>query len=553
MSEEMVVIVAGGEAPPRDAALEVPPGAPVVAADGGVDHARALGLEVTLAIGDFDSVSPGGVDAAAAEGARVERHPAAKDATDLELALDAALDLEPARILVLAGVGERLDHLAAALLLLGSSRYAGVELDARIGNARLHVVRDRRTLHGEPGELVSLLPLHGHAEGVTTDGLVVSARRRDARSGFEPRCLQRLRCGGGDRLAGARNAPRRAPRRTPGEGPGGSPRRRARAARGGLRRRRRGRTTVVLVAHDSFVVSDDVKRAFERSSGLELQVLLTGDAGETLSKALLTAGDPQGDVLFGVDSNLLSRALAGDLFEPYEPPRLARIPPQYVLDPEHRVTPVDHGEVCLNYDRAWFAERQAEPPRSLDDLAQPEYAELLVVENPATSTPGLAFLLATIARYGDGGWQRYWRQLRENDVLVVDGWEEAYRERFSGAAGSRRRSSGSRLVRDEPARRGDLPRPAAEAGADRGRRRQLLPARSSSRACSAARRTRTARARSSTSCSGGGSRRTSRCRCSSCRCSPPRRCRPSSRRSRPSRRSRWSSTPRRSRRTGTRG
>jgi len=172
VSEEMVVIVAGGEAPPPDAALEVPPGASVVAADGGVDHARALGLEVTLAIGDFDSVSPGGVDAAAAEGARVERHPAAKDSTDLELALDAALDLEPARILVLAGVGERLDHLAAALLLLGSAHYVGVELDARIGNARLHVVRDRRTLHGEPGELVSLLALHGPADGVRTEGLL---------------------------------------------------------------------------------------------------------------------------------------------------------------------------------------------------------------------------------------------------------------------------------------------------------------------------------------------------------------------------------------------
>jgi thiamine transport system substrate-binding protein len=195
--------------------------------------------------------------------------------------------------------------------------------------------------------------------------------------------------------------------------------------------------TVVLVAHDSFVVSDDVKRTFERSSGLQLEILLTGDAGETVSKALLTAGDPQGDVLFGVDSNLLSRALAGDLFERYESPRLARIPPRYVLDPEHRVTPIDHGEVCLNYDKVWFAEQQAEPPRSMDDVAQPEYAGLLIVENPATSTPGLAFLLATIARYGEGGWQRYWRQLRDNDVLVVDGWEEAYRTRFSGAAGSR--------------------------------------------------------------------------------------------------------------------
>ena len=172
MSEELVVVVAGGEAPAAEAAQAVPRGAPVVAADGGVDHARALGLEVSLAIGDFDSASPAGVAAAEAEGARVERHPAAKDATDLELALDAALELDPARVLVLAGVGERLDHLAAALLLLGSSRYADVQLDAQIGPALLHVIRDTRTLEGEPGELLSLLPLHGRAEGVRTEGLV---------------------------------------------------------------------------------------------------------------------------------------------------------------------------------------------------------------------------------------------------------------------------------------------------------------------------------------------------------------------------------------------
>jgi thiamine pyrophosphokinase len=171
VSEKLVVVVAGGEAPAPEAGRAVPRGAPVVAADGGVDYARALGLDVTLAIGDFDSVSRDGVAAAEAAGARVERHPAAKDATDLELALDSALDLDPSRVLVLAGVGKRLDHLAAALLLLGSPRYAGVDLDARIGDARLHVVRDRRTLDGEPGELVSLLPLHGPAEGVTTEGL----------------------------------------------------------------------------------------------------------------------------------------------------------------------------------------------------------------------------------------------------------------------------------------------------------------------------------------------------------------------------------------------
>ncbi len=194
-------------------------------------------------------------------------------------------------------------------------------------------------------------------------------------------------------------------------------------------------TDVVLVTHDSFVISDEVRRAFEQASALKLRVLQSGDAGELLTKALLTAGNPQGDVLFGVDNNLLSRALDGDLFDAYESPMLQSVDGGYVLDRKYRVTPIDHGEVCLNVDKVWFAERRLPPPRSLDDLTDPRYARLLVVENPATSTPGLAFLLATIARYGDEGWQDYWRALRENRVLIVDGWEEAYNVRFSGSAG----------------------------------------------------------------------------------------------------------------------
>jgi thiamine transport system substrate-binding protein len=197
-----------------------------------------------------------------------------------------------------------------------------------------------------------------------------------------------------------------------------------------------GSDEVVLVTHSSFVVSDDVRRDFETESGRTLRILQTGDAGEALTRALLTAGSPEGDVFFGVDSNLLSRALEGDLFEAYESPGLENVQPEYVLDEEHRVTPIDRGDVCLNYDRGWFRERGSSPPRSLADLTRPEYEGLLVVQNPATSTPGLAFLLATIARFGADGWRDYWRQLRENDVLVVSGWEEAYNARFSGAAGS---------------------------------------------------------------------------------------------------------------------
>jgi thiamine transport system substrate-binding protein len=193
-------------------------------------------------------------------------------------------------------------------------------------------------------------------------------------------------------------------------------------------------TEVVLLTHDSFAVSKPVQRAFEDETGLRLRILQAGDANETLNRALLTAGDPQGDVIFGIDDSVLSRALAGDLLEEYEPDELATVARGFEA-PDARVTPIDHGEVCLNVDRAWFADRGIAPPKRLEELTQPRYRNLLVVENPATSSPGLAFLLATVARFGDG-WESFWRALRANGVLAVDGWEEAYTQQFSGAAGS---------------------------------------------------------------------------------------------------------------------
>ena len=176
MADEVVVVVAGGEAPRPEPVLAVPQGATVVAADGGLEHARALGLEVTVAVGDFDSASPEAVREAEAAGVRVDRHPAEKDATDLELALETALTFAPSRILVLAGAGDRLDHLVSALLLLGSARWSAVEVDAEIGPARVHVIRGQRELAGRAGELISLLALHGPAEAVWTEGLVYELR-----------------------------------------------------------------------------------------------------------------------------------------------------------------------------------------------------------------------------------------------------------------------------------------------------------------------------------------------------------------------------------------
>jgi thiamine transport system substrate-binding protein len=193
-------------------------------------------------------------------------------------------------------------------------------------------------------------------------------------------------------------------------------------------------TEVVLVTHDSFAVSKDVVAAFERESGLRLRILQGGDANETLNRALLTAGDPQGDVIFGIDDSVLSRALEGDLLVEYESQEHSALQPDF-SSPDPHVTPIDHGDVCLNVDRAWFADRGIPPPTGLADLVRARYRNLLVVENPATSSPGLSFLLATIATFGDR-WEGYWRALRANGVLAVDGWQEAYTQQFSGASGS---------------------------------------------------------------------------------------------------------------------
>ena len=169
---ETVVVVAGGDPGPMPVQPAVGEGTLVVAADGGVDRALALGLHVDVAIGDFDSVSAAGLAAVERAGARAERHPTAKNATDLELALDTALAASPARILVVGSESGRLDHVLSSLLLIADPRYAGAEVDALLGAAHVHVIHGSRTLVGVPGELVSLLAVHGPAEGVSTSGLV---------------------------------------------------------------------------------------------------------------------------------------------------------------------------------------------------------------------------------------------------------------------------------------------------------------------------------------------------------------------------------------------
>jgi thiamine transport system substrate-binding protein len=201
--------------------------------------------------------------------------------------------------------------------------------------------------------------------------------------------------------------------------------------------------TVRLMTHDSFDISEDVLVAFESQHNAKVEILQAGDAGVVLNQAILSKDNPLADVLYGVDNTLLSRALETDIFVPYESPALVEIPDRLELDDQHRALPVDYGDVCLNYDKAWFESAGLEPPVALEDLTQANYEGLTVVENPATSSPGLAFMLATIGHFGEGGettWLDYWADLRDNDVLVTEGWSAAYYEQFtygSGGSGDR--------------------------------------------------------------------------------------------------------------------
>ena len=196
-------------------------------------------------------------------------------------------------------------------------------------------------------------------------------------------------------------------------------------------------TEVTLVTHDSFDASEAIIQQFEKETGLQLNILKAGDAGEMLNTLLLSKDAPLGDVVYGIDNTFLSRALEGDLFMAYEAPALADIPEQFKLDPENRLLPVDYGYVTINYDIKWFEEKGIAPPKDIEDLIKPAYKGLTVVENPASSSPGLAFMFITIGRFGleDNAWLDYWRQLKVNDVLVTDGWSDAYFGQFSVGSG----------------------------------------------------------------------------------------------------------------------
>ena len=172
---------------------------------------------------------------------------------------------------------------------------------------------------------------------------------------------------------------------------------------------------VTLLAYDAFTPQEGIFDAFTAATGVKVKVVTSGDTGTLISKAILTAGNPEGDVLWGLDNTLLSRAQKAELLTSYEP--------------------ADYGDICVNYDKQWFASRNIAPPTSLEDLALPTYKNLLTVEDPVASSPGLGFLLGTIAHFGEENWQVYWKSLKANGMHVSPDWTTAYTIDFSGSSG----------------------------------------------------------------------------------------------------------------------
>jgi len=192
---------------------------------------------------------------------------------------------------------------------------------------------------------------------------------------------------------------------------------------------------LTVMTHDSFSVSESVISEFEIQNNAKVSFVQSGDAGQLLNRAILSKEAPIADVLYGVDNSFLSRALDEDIFLQYDSPLLERIPEEFKLDSRNRALPVDFGDICINFDKAYFADSGLALPQSLGDLTKPEYAGLLVVENPATSSPGMGFLLATIAEFGEDGYLEFWADMRANGVVVVNDWETAYYTNFSASSG----------------------------------------------------------------------------------------------------------------------
>jgi len=192
-------------------------------------------------------------------------------------------------------------------------------------------------------------------------------------------------------------------------------------------------TSITLVTYDSFVVSEGTLESFAVDTCIEVTQVAAGDAGQLVSAAILTKDNPTADVMFGIDNTFLQRGLDAELFMPYESAMLSTVDDALQLDPENRVTPIDYSDVCVNY---WIDQLPGDAPATLDDLIDPTNANSFVTMNPETSSPGFAFLLATITRYGDG-WEDYWQSLVDNGVSVTAGWSDAYYGEYIAGGGER--------------------------------------------------------------------------------------------------------------------
>ncbi|GAA4868493.1 thiamine ABC transporter substrate-binding protein [Serinicoccus chungangensis] len=195
--------------------------------------------------------------------------------------------------------------------------------------------------------------------------------------------------------------------------------------------------TVVLAAHDSFTLPGELVAAFEADTGYDLEVQLSGDAGQMANQIVLTAGNPTADVVFGIDTTFATRVVGAEALEAYRPEGLPESVEEHDLaeGAEAYLTPVDYGDVCVNIDSVWFANQGIEPPQSLADLTDPAYEDLFVTPGASTSSPGLAFLLATIGEFGPGEWQGYWEDLMANGAKVTSGWTDAYTVDFTAGGG----------------------------------------------------------------------------------------------------------------------
>lgn len=193
--------------------------------------------------------------------------------------------------------------------------------------------------------------------------------------------------------------------------------------------------TLTVITHDSFDVDKKLVAAFEAHTGSKVRFIKGGDAGELLNKLILTRGAPIADVVYGLDNSLLPRAHAAGILEAYKSPALAKVPATLRLDEGGLLNTVDYGYVALNYDKAYFERNTLALPKSLEDLAKPQFARLTVVESPATSSTGLAFLLATVNHFGQDRAMGWWREARSNGMRVTRGWSDAYYKDFSRNGG----------------------------------------------------------------------------------------------------------------------